>query len=80
MKDFLANPVNEGDLVASTASGYADLHVWKVVKVTPKTVVLERDDIYQTRDTNTGELVTRTSKKRVRRSSGEFVVIVFTER
>lgn len=75
MKDFLANPVNEGDLVASTAAGYTSLHVWKVVKVNPKTVTLERDDIWT--DTKG---VRHVDKKQVRRSPGEFVVIVFTER
>lgn len=42
MKDFLANDIKVGDLVASTAAGYCSLHVWTVIKVNPKTVQLQR--------------------------------------
>lgn len=61
MRDFLANDIKVGDLVASTAAGYCELHVWRVVKVNPKTVVLER--------THNGDTT------RVRRSREEFILI-----
>lgn len=64
MKDFLANEIKVGDLVASTAAGYCELHVWTVIKVNPKTVVLERDDPNR-----------RFSKAQVRRSPQEFILI-----
>ena len=64
MQDFLANDIKVGDLVAATAAGHCELYVWTVIKVNPKTVLLERDDpdLYQ-------------GKQRVRRSREEFILI-----
>ena len=70
MRDFLANEIKVGDLVAATAAGYCDLHVWTVIKVNPKTVNLEREEV--TRHSNG---TTYTSKQRVRRSRTEFILI-----
>ena len=70
MQDFIGNPVKVGDLVASTPAGYCVLCVWTIIKVNPKTVLLERTE-YETLHDGT----TCSYKRRVPRYPSEFVKV-----